>query len=160
MRRILWVSGIILIALVAALRATAGFIESRYNRVRSAPPYAISDEIRNLHQSLLIADLHADSLLWGRNLLQRSGTGHVDIPRLQQAQVFFQAFTVVTTIPRNLNIERNSGSSDLVRYLAIADGWPPGTWNSPKARALYQAKRLREFEAASQGRLRILRSHS
>jgi membrane dipeptidase len=90
----------------------------------------------------------------------RSTTGHVDLPRLQQANVSLQFFTVVTTIPRDLNIERNSGSSDLVRYLAVAEGWPPRTWNSPKERALYQAGRLRQFESDSQGKLVILRTRS
>lgn len=44
----------------------------------------------------------------GRNLLHRSTTGHLDIPRLQQANVSLQAFTVVTTIPRKLKAIRTS----------------------------------------------------
>jgi microsomal dipeptidase-like Zn-dependent dipeptidase len=77
---------------------------------------------------------------------------------LQQAHISLQAFTVVTTIPQSLNIERNSGSSDMVRYLAVAEGWPPRTWSSPKERALYQAERLRKFESDSGGKLVILRT--
>ena len=119
-----------------------------------------STSIRRRVATEAVADLHADSLLWGRNLLHRSTTGHVDVPRLQQAHTSLQAFTVVTTIPRNLNINRNSGSSDMVQCLAVAEGWPPRTWNSPKERALYQTGRLREFEAASGGQLVVLRSRS
>lgn len=48
----------------------------------------------------------------------------------------------------------------MVRYLAMAEGWPPRTWNSPKERALYQASRLREMEENSGGQLIILRSRS
>ena len=82
------------------------------------------------------------------------------MPRLQRANVSLQVFTVVTTIPRNLNIESNSGSSDLVRYLAVIESWPPRTWNSPKQRALYQAARLQKFETDSHGNLVILRTRS
>lgn len=150
------VSAVVLVGLFAA----PSKIENKYNRIRSRPPYDVSTSTATLEQNLFIADLHADSLLWGRNLLTRSTEGHVDVPRLQQAHVSLQAFTVVTTIPRHLNIERNSTSSDLVRYLAIAERWPPRTWNSPKERALYQAARLRRFESDSGGQLVILRTRS
>jgi microsomal dipeptidase-like Zn-dependent dipeptidase len=146
--------------LIAGVFAATSIIEGKYNRVRNQPPYSIPVTTADLQQKIFVADLHADSLLWGRNLLSRSMIGHVDIPRLQQANVSLQAFTVVTTIPRNLNIERNRGSSDMVRYLAMAEGWPTRTWNSPKERALYQASRLRKFESESAGKLVILRTRS
>jgi microsomal dipeptidase-like Zn-dependent dipeptidase len=44
--------------------------------------------------------------------------------------------------------------------LAVAEGWPPSTWNSPKERALYQASRLRGFEEESGGNIVILRNKS
>ena len=147
-------------ALVAASTTATRVIEQKYNQVRNQPPYTVPAAAADLQQKLFVADLHADSLLWGRNLLKRSASGHVDIPRLQQAHVSLQAFTVVTTIPRHLNIERNLQSSDLVRYLAIAEGWPPSTWSSPKERALYQAGRLRAFAADSGGALVLIRTRS
>jgi len=158
--RVFLILALLFVVLIGGVFATPGIIEGQYNRVRNWPPYAVPTAAAELQQKLFIADLHADSLLWGRNLLSRSTTGHVDIPRLQQAHVSLQAFTVVTTIPRQLNIERNAGSSDMVRYLAIAERWPPSTWNSPKERALYQAGRLRMFETESSGKLFILRSRS
>src|SRR2546426_5588069 len=45
-------------------------------------PYTTLFRSRALHRQLLIADLHADSLLWGRDLLERGTRGHADIPRL------------------------------------------------------------------------------
>jgi membrane dipeptidase len=114
----------------------------------------------DLHRKLLVADLHADSLLWGRNLLRHSARGHVDTPRLAEGNVAIQAFTVVTTSPRKLNIYQNSDSSDMVHYLAMLEGWPPRTWNSPEQRALYQAERLQKFAAQSNGALVIIRSRS
>ncbi len=149
-----------LVLLIVGAFAANTIIERKYNRVRGHRPYSVSADTSRLHQQLFIADLHADSLLWGRNLLKRSDTGHVDIPRLQQANISLQVFTVVTTIPGNLNINRNSGSTDLVRYMAMAQAWPPRTWNSPKERSLYQASRLRVLESESAGRLVILRTRS
>lgn len=160
MKKVLWATGILIAVSIAALKWFPGVIESRYNRVRVPPPYVIPAQSAALQKTLFVADLHADSLVWGRNLLARSTTGHVDLPRLEDANVSLQFFTVFTTIPRHLNIERNNGSSDLIRYLAVAEGWPPRTWISPLQRALYQASRLRRFESESNGKLTILRTRS
>jgi microsomal dipeptidase-like Zn-dependent dipeptidase len=48
----------------------------------------------------------------------------------------------------------------MVRYIALSEGWPPRTWNSPKQRALYQAARLQKFAEQSKGALVIVRSRS
>lgn len=160
MKKVLWATGILIAVSIAALKWVPGAIESRYNRVRVPPPYVIPAQSAALQKTLFVADLHADSLVWGRNLLAHSTTGHVDLPRLEDANVSLQFFTVFTTIPRHLNIERNNGSSDLIRYLTVAEGWPPRTWNSPLQRALYQASRLRRFESESSGKLTILRTRS
>jgi membrane dipeptidase len=160
MKRLFWAVGILAVAVVGAIFWVPSILEGRYNRVFVRPPYAIPVDAANLQKTLFVADLHADTLLWGRNLLTRTTRGHVDLPRLDQANVSLQFFTVVTTIPRHLNIESNSGSSDLVRYLAIVEGWPLRTWNSPKERALYQAGRLRKFASDSHGALVILRTRS
>src|SRR5262245_47644101 len=77
------------------------------NRVIEPPPYKASPEATNLHGGLLVADMHADSLLWGRNLDQRWDRGQVDIPRLSDGDVALQVFSVVTKSPRGLNIEKN-----------------------------------------------------
>jgi len=47
-----------------------------------------------------LADGHADSLMWNRDLTQRSDRGHVDFPRLQEAGTRIQCFTMVTRIQR------------------------------------------------------------
>lgn len=160
MKRLFLAVGILAGVVVGATFWATSIVEGRYNRIRIRPPYAIPAEAANLQKKLFVADMHADTLLWGRNLLTRTTRGHVDLPRLQQANVSLQFLTVFTTIPRDVNIESNNDSSDLVRYLAIAEGWPPRTWNSPKQRALYQAGRLREFESDSHGALVILRTRA
>jgi len=44
-------------------------------------------------------------------------------------------------VPRHLNIERNEAASDDVLAIALAKRWPPRTWRSILARALYMASR-------------------
>ncbi|HEY2170059.1 MAG TPA: membrane dipeptidase [Candidatus Angelobacter sp.] len=160
MKRLRWFLLLVVIVLVAAWLALPGVVERRFNRTLHAPPYQPSAQAQELHRKLIIADLHGDSLLWGRNLLRRSSRGHIDLPRLAEGNVSIQAFTVVTTAPRKLNIFQNSDSTDQVRNIAIFEGWPPRTWNSPKQRALYQAARLQKFAERSKGALIIVRSRS
>ena len=120
-------------------------------KVLKKPPYAASERALKLHQQLIIADLHADSLLWGRDLLERGTDGHVDIPRLTDGNVALQVFSLPTKSPHGLNIESNDDKSDDIFWLAIAERWPPRTWNSLTQRALYQAHRVHAFARGSQG---------
>ncbi|HZI18622.1 MAG TPA: dipeptidase [Pyrinomonadaceae bacterium] len=133
-------------------------VERRLNRVTVERPYVISDRARELHSRLFVADLHADTLLWDRDPLARSSRGHADLPRLREGNVSLQFFTAVTKTPRGMNIERNEGDTDNITPLVFAMRWPRETWTSLKARALHQARRLREAEARSGGALVILRS--
>ena len=111
-----------------------------------------------VHAKLLIADLHADPLLWNRDLNKRSTYGHVDVPRLIEGNVALQVFSVVTKTPKNMNTERNDDTTDEVKLLAIAQRWPPSTWFSLKARALYEAKKLARTAEASDGKLVFIRT--
>src|SRR6267154_2400847 len=160
MKRLHWFLLLAVIILVVAWLLLPGILERRFNRTLHGPPYQPSAQAQALHRTLTVADLHADSLLWGRNLLRRSSRGHIDLPRLAEGNVSIQAFTVVTTSPRGLNIYQNSDSTDMIRYIAMFEGWPPRTWNSPKQRALYQAARLQKFADQSKGALVILRSRT
>jgi microsomal dipeptidase-like Zn-dependent dipeptidase len=160
MNRLRWVLLLVVIFLIAVWLALPGIVERRFNRTLHPPPYQPSAQAQALHRTLTVADLHGDSLLWGRNLLRRSSRGHIDLPRLAEGNVAIQAFTVVTTSPRGLNIYQNSDSTDLIRYIAIFEGWPPRTWNSHKQRALYQAARLQKFADQSKGALVVVRSRS
>src|SRR5882757_10899177 len=110
MKRLRWFLLLLVILLAAAWFALPGIVERRFNRTLHAPPYQPSAQAQALHRTLTVADLHGDSLLWGRNLLRRSSRGHIDLPRLIDGNVFIQAFTVVTTAPRKLNIFQNSDS--------------------------------------------------
>ncbi len=128
------------------------------SRVLHAPPYAASERARELHRRLLVADLHADSLLWDRDLLERGTRGHVDVPRLIEGEVALQAFTIVTKTPRGLNIERNDDRTDNVFWLALSERWPVRTWGSLRERAVFQAQKLQRFAARSGGKLVLVRT--
>jgi microsomal dipeptidase-like Zn-dependent dipeptidase len=154
------------LAVVGAVAATAvavGFavvpreVERRMNAV-AARPIPVTPRARALHERLFVADLHADTLLWGRELLARGSRGHVDVPRLVEGGVALQAFTVVTKSPRGLNIERNDDRSDDITPLVVAQLWPARTWRSLRARAVYQAQRLDAAAARSEGTLVLVRT--
>ena len=141
-------------------RAMVGRTEARLCICLAGPPYAASDRARALHDRLWVADLHADSLLWGRDLLARGTRGHVDVPRLVEGNVALQVFAASTKSPRHLNIERNDDRSDDVILLALALGWPPATWRRLLPRALHMAARADSMAARSDGRLTIIRSRA
>ena len=148
-----------LLALIAVVFALApGLVERHYNTVPNRVHPAPSARAIALHRRLTIVDLHADSLLWARDLDQRSQRGHVDVPRLIEGNVAIEAFTVVTKSPRGLNNDRNDDRSDMITALAIVERWPPRTWTSLRERALYQARKLQDTAARSDGRLTLLRT--
>jgi microsomal dipeptidase-like Zn-dependent dipeptidase len=141
---------------VAFFYVLPSLVERHFNRTLRPPPYAASPRAREIYGHLVVADLHADSLLWGRDLLGRGERGHVDVPRLIEGGVAIQGFTVVSKTPRGLNLDRNDDRTDEVTLLALAQGWPPKTWTSLLERAAYQARRLHRTAALSGGRLTLL----
>lgn len=149
---------ILLLGLAAFFFILPARIEKSMNVTLNPPPYAANERARELHKRLLVADLHADSLLWDRDLLDRAERGHVDVPRLIEGNVALQAFTVVTKTPRGQNIESTDSTTDNITMLAIAERWPISAWSSLKERALYQAKRLHDAAARSGGRLVVIKT--
>jgi membrane dipeptidase len=155
-----WAQLFLVIVCIAAafLFAIPQLVDEAQNKVLRKPPYAASERALNLHKQLAIADLHADSLLWGRDLLERGTYGQVDIPRLADGNVTLQVFSLPTKSPRGLNIESNDDQSDNIYWLAIVERWPPRTWNSLTERALYQARRLHQFARHSDGGFVVIES--
>ncbi|MEM8996844.1 MAG: membrane dipeptidase [Acidobacteriota bacterium] len=117
--------------------------EQEKNRVRARGPHAVSERAAEVHGGAFVVDLHADSLLWGRNLKRRTDRGHVDVPRLLEGGVGLQVFGVVTHSPKGQNYSGNSAADDQITLLALAQKWPPATWWSRYARAKHQARKLR-----------------
>jgi membrane dipeptidase len=158
MRKLLTIAVILGLLVMAARLVGPSILERQQNHTLVPGPYHVSAEAEALHRTLLVADLHADSLLWGRNLLQPSHAGQIDLPRLMQGNVGIQAFTVFSTIPRGINIERNDDTTDLVPYIGMLQGWPFSAIGSPKGVALYEAGRLQKFVSNSNGALVLLRT--
>src|ERR1044071_2687628 len=121
-KKILVVVGVILLLLFGAFFfVVPAQLERRLNVSLSSPPYLASERAVELHKKLLVVDMHADSLLWDRDLLGRGTRGHVDVPRLIDGNVALQAFTVVTKTPYvwKMNIERNDDKTENLTTLAI-----------------------------------------
>lgn len=150
--------GLVLLGITAFFVFAPGYVEAERNAVRPHTPYPVSPAAQNLHADMIIGDWHADSLLWKRDLRERSDRGHVDIPRLIEGNVAIQVFTAVTKSPAGQNIDQNSADApDNIRLLAMGQLWPARTWDSLMERALYQAEKLHEF-AQDNDQLRIIRT--
>ena len=155
---------VVLLLLLAVLGGLAFFAvgpavaEWVLNVTRVRGPYRASERAHALHESLLVADMHADTLLWDRDVLARSERGHVDVPRLAEGGVALQFFTVVTTTPCFSNYDSNPEGLDGVTAIAFAERWPLGTLRSLRGRALYQARKLNEAALRSGERLTVIRT--
>ena len=157
MRR--WVLSIlILIALAAgAFFALApGLIEKDLNKIDGKPLPQVSARAQALHKTLTIVDLHSDSLLWSRNFLDRADRGHMDLPRLEDGHVALQVLASTTKSPKGQNYDSNSGDTDNITSLVIAQLQPVRTWNSLLERSLWHAEKLHRAVAASSGKLRAI----
>lgn len=155
---LLGLMAILILAAIILFGFVPSYVGRDMNKTLNLPPYQASDAAKELHKRLLVADLHADTLLWNRDILEKGSWGHVDLPRLQEGNVAVQAFTVVTKTPRNMNIESNAGDTDNITLLAFAELWPMAAWTNLTERALYQARRLHEAAEKSKGKLVILKT--
>lgn len=122
-------------------------VEKGKNKTANLPPYKVSEQAQKVYEALpFIADLHCDALLWDRDLNSKADYGHVDIPRMQEANVALQAFTIVTKSPEGQNMHENrADAQDRITLLTIAQGQPISTWFSLYERAEYQCVKLYDF---------------
>lgn len=138
---------------------TPGKIDRSQNKV---VPVALNimPAAQALQATLDVADMHADSLLWKRDLLERSDRGHIDLPRLIEAHYALQVFSSVTKSPKGQNYDSNGADSDTITSLAVIDLQPPRTWTSLLQRSLWHAEKLQDFAAKSGGQLRLITTPS
>jgi microsomal dipeptidase-like Zn-dependent dipeptidase len=133
-------------------------IEDRFNPVWPHDGAPVSDAAAALHATLRIGDLHADSLLFGRDLLQWGAVGHVDVPRLIEGRIALQVLSMAVKTPATLNYDRNDDRTDEIRKLALAKRWPPSTWFRLLPRVAYLAGQAWRLEERSGGRFRVVTS--
>jgi membrane dipeptidase len=148
------------IIVTVAWLALALRLEGSINRIEPVPLPPLSPRAQALHTTSFVVDLHADSLLFGRDLLSRSDLGHVDLPRLQEGGVGLQVFSLPTIVPYGTNIERTErGSIDMLTLAGIAQ-LSPVAWLGPTGRALYRARKLRDAVRASDGALLLIETRA
>ena len=132
-----------------------GIVERQLNAVTPLDLPEPSAEAAALHVSATVIDLHGDTLLWQRSILEASDRGHVDLPRLQQGNVALQVLGSVTKSPKGLNYDSNAGDSDTLVALAIVQRQPVRTWRSPYERSIWHAQRLDEAAARSESLMTV-----
>jgi microsomal dipeptidase-like Zn-dependent dipeptidase len=157
MRR--WLIALLLIIALAALAFFAlapGIIERGTNQIDGKPLPQVSERAKALHKTLTIVDLHSDTLLWKRDMLDRADRGHMDLPRLEDGNVALQILASTTKSPKGQNYDANSGDTDNITSLVIAQLQPVRTWNSLLERSLWHAEKLHRAVAASDGKLRAV----
>lgn len=160
-RRILLGLAVLLVVGLAGFFTFApGIVERGMNKVVSRDLPKVTEETRRLHDSLTIVDLHSDTLMWNRDLLDRADRGHMDLPRLQDGNVALQVFSSVSKSPKGQNYDSNTDESDNITLLAFAQLQPPRTWFSLLQRSLYHADRLEDAAEDSDGALMLVRTRA
>lgn len=157
-RRIFWGLVLLLTAgLVFTVTILPGLFESRTNVVTDEPLPAIRADAAKLHKTLQIADLHGDTLLWKRDLLDKADRGQIDLPRLEAGNVALQIFSSVSKTPKGQNYDSNSADTDNITLLAMAQLQPINTWFSVFERSMYHGRKLELAAKRSKGRLMLIR---
>lgn len=157
-RSLIFIASLLFIYLIIT-KVVANIYDAKFNGVALSAPYNPSEKALTLYNGLpFVADLHSDVLLWNRDIIKRHSHGHEDIPRMIEANMALQAFTIVSKTPKNMNFEHNDDKTDNITTLMFATGRPPATWFSLKERALQQCEELYNFSKASQGKLRVITS--
>lgn len=154
MRKRVWVPlAALALGAVGFFGIAPGYVEAGMNKIDGRPGIPVSAEAKALHQTLQIVDLHSDTLMWRRDLLKAADRGHEDLPRLQAGNVALQLFSSVTKTPRGQNYDGNSGETDNITPLVIAQLQPVRTWFSLTERSLFHGEKLNRAVANSGGKL-------
>ncbi len=154
MRKRVWIPlGIVAAAALGFFGLGPAYLENSMNRMDGKPLAPVSAEAQALHRTLQIVDLHSDTLMWDRDLLKAADRGHEDLPRLKAGNVALQLFSSVTKSPRGQNYDGNTGDTDNITPLVVAQLQPPRTWTSLLQRSLYHGEKLDRAVAGSAGAL-------
>jgi len=123
--------------------------DEELNPVRHKEATGVRESTKELHRTLMLADLHADTLMLDRGgkkgIQKRHDYGHADVPRWREGNVGFQMLTVATITPKPYSEHLNGGwiLPNAQWVLASFQGWPPSTWANSRKHGLYQAKKWR-----------------
>ena len=135
-------------------------LDRQMNRVEYKDSRLLGEEAKKMYNSLeFIADLHCDALLWDRDLTKQHDYAHLDFPRMQEAKMSLQAFTIVTKSPKGQNFNHNSADAfDKITMLNFVQGRLPDKWFSLYKRAAYQARSLHDYPKKYDGKFILVKS--
>jgi membrane dipeptidase len=154
-------TGIALLGLLFVFLGIGPHIADRsMNKVTPTEMLTVSPAIEALLSDSTVIDLHADSLLWRRDLNRKLDHGHVDAARMRAGGMALQVFSSVTKTPKHQNYESNGGDTDNITGLVVAQLQPPRTWTSLLERSLYHAAKLNAAARASHGGVRVIKTVS
>ncbi len=150
----------VFILIVIAAIIFFGFVPGYFDKTKNIVTLKVHNpEKVSWYDSIpFIADLHCDELLWDRNLLKEHSYGHVDLPRMLQANMAMQVFTIVSKTPKGINIEQNDDKTDDISLLSFAQLRPVNTWFDLTSRALNQCRELHHAASKSKGQFRVITS--
>lgn len=161
-----WIKGILGTIFVFLVAGQVGCVilaeqaEQKGNVPKSEPPYSYKGRAARADlldgRPLFAIDWHADSLLSYRDLTRVGRYGYVDLPRQRRGNIAIQIYTTVTHQPACFS-QGCKPFPNLVGVKHVYGFSPFSTWFSLSERALWQAEKLRRFEARD-GNFRILRS--
>ena len=159
MKKLIKIVFVFVVVYLLLIFIAPSIVDKMKNPTVLKPPYTISEKAQKIYDALpFVSDMHCDALLWDRNLLDKKDYGHVDIPRMLEAAISLQAFTIVTKSPKGQNFSTNTGDSDNITTLMLVQGQSIKSWTSLTERALIQSESLHQFEEKSEGKFRIIKS--
>ncbi len=154
MRKRYWIPlALVGVAAIGFFGFAPGYVEGSMNQIDGKSLPKVSAEAVALHKTLTIVDLHSDTLMWNRDINERAGRGHMDLPRLAEGNVALQLFSSVTKTPKGQNYDGNSDKTDNITLLTVAQMQPVKTWGSLVERSLYHAERGHDAARRSGGKL-------
>jgi membrane dipeptidase len=156
MRKWLWgLAALLLVGAIGFFGFLPGYVEASMNQIDGKPLPKVSAEAQALHKTLTIVDLHSDTLMWKRSMLDAADRGHVDLPRLQAGNVALQVFSSVSKTPKGQNYDANGADSDNITLLAFAQLQPMRTWGSLLERSLWHAAKLDRAVKANRDLMKV-----
>jgi membrane dipeptidase len=158
-RRLTWITLVLLLAGIAFFGVMPSVVDRAMNRLdATGVSLEVTSAAEALHASLNIADMHADPLIWRRDLLQRADHGHVDLPRLRAGNVALQVFGSVSKAPAGQNYDANPSDSDMLTLAVVSSLQPVETWTSLYQRSIYHADKLAALGQRAPAAVQIIRS--
>lgn len=149
---------IVVIGWTVAVRTALLTAEQLFGTRALPSPPPVPPGVRALHDRLTVVDVHADTLIWRRNLLRRARWGHFDFPRMADGGVALQGFLVVTEAPRLVIGGGLTDKSDRLTALGMVDQWPIRAIAHQVERALYLGSKLQHFCDRSGGSIMFIQT--